>query len=561
MKPISGYIELPLTDQIEKRRAEISNGVSGLGPADLVVLTKKGDSQFSTYYFLSGVPFSDEESVKSYFKEISAKRPHKMLGKFQYSLIGIQIFVWNPFSSQDVHLSLDKENNFSVKVFDKDSNEIDISTQIWDEIAISSLLRFWIPYDDLFRAIYNLKRTNCHPLYVPQSVPPFRNDQLQYIFEKLDHSSDSENALALYFLATLPQRDFYAAISQYRKRCPRLISSILRYVPMNSSIAEKLADPLILCFYQTPDDMTLAKTMVDLSYARHDKTRTGHVVPFLKNTMWSSPVACMCCARSFITNKKYDEAMFFLNAAFYAREFKLPVKEEYNPEKPDYPSGRAPRPTPRSIEKELIEVQLDEANDCIHSIIYELCDTYGAMRLKGALKYKLPQTADGKTVYNEFHGNTKNVVEENTYGSELDLLFDPGITSQTTIPPSFTKLPLSTILIDLVNQIVTETQELSQAKRSGSVSSQENARYVATVALKSGDKEAFKIAMDYFQKHWRLRPIHFLMEMGIWAKAGGDLPKMPEYSKKLTFGERNALVVIEKVASNLSNLIQAEKAQ
>ena len=561
MKPISGLIELPLTDQIQKRKEEISHGVSGLGPADLVVLTKKGDNTFSTFFYLSGIPFKDEESVKSYFKELSSKRPHKMLGKFQYSIATIQIFVWNPFSFQDIHITYDKDDNFEAKSIDKESNELDLTTQIWEEIAIASLLRFWIPYDDLFRSLYNLKRTNCHPLNVPPSVPPFRNDQLQHIFEKLNQSSDSENALALYFLSSLPQRDFYAAISQYRKLCPRLIASILRFVPMTSPIAEKLSDSLILCFYQTPDDITIAKTMVDLSYARHDKTRTGHIVPFLKNTMWSSPVSCMCCARSFITNKKYDEAMFFLNAAFYAREFNLPVKEEYKPQEPDNPSGRAPRPTPRSIEKELIQTQLDDFNDYIHGITYELCDTYGAMRLKGALKYKLPQTADGKSVVNQFHGNTKNIQDENTCGSELDLLFDPGVTSQTTIPPSFTKLPLSTNLIDLVNEIVTETQELSQAKRSGSISTQENARYIATMALKSGDKDAFRIAMEYFQKHWRLRPIHFLMEMRVWSKSGGDLPQMPEYSKRLTFGEKNALAVVEKLVSNLKNLLQAEQSK
>ena len=99
MKPISTYIELPLGNEIENRKEEIKHGVGGLGPADLIVLSKHAqDSKFSTFFYLSGYSFNSESDIQAYFKELSSKRPHKMLGKFQYLLSGMQIFIWNPFS-------------------------------------------------------------------------------------------------------------------------------------------------------------------------------------------------------------------------------------------------------------------------------------------------------------------------------------------------------------------------------------------------------------------------------------------------------------------------------
>lgn len=557
MKPISGLLELPDPGKLQARVDSIKATPCGLGPADLVILTKKGpNGSFKTYSYFSGLDIFKEQDAISFFEALSTQIPHKMLKIQQYQIENILICCWNPFCKLDTRIEVTSAKSVSLKVYDTENKIVEKPDNVWREVGLSSLLRNWIPYDQLYRSIYNLWYVDSYPLNMlnPKTLS---DDDISYIVDYLQPSLDLEYALAAYLLANCQNQEFYNKVAQLKKPFPRLIAAILRFVPLSSSIAERLYDDLNTSHQICPDDITIIKALLELSHHRNDKAKIQSIANYFKNSAWSSPLSCMCFAKSFINSKKYEEAKITVNGSFYCREYKEPEHSKFSPKLPEKPSGRAPRSVPRSIEKEIIESQLDEESDFIYRVVFELRESYGVMRLKDAKKYPTIRPKNGEIPQQSYKGNTNMSFngEAPMHGDDLDDLFDPGVTSSMAVPQSFYYLPFSTYFFDVLEVIDEESDHLAKLKRDGSVSSQEDARRAAVLALKTGDREALRIALAFFESKRRLRPVHFLLEMAIYARSGGDVPDYKDTKVRWTLGERNALNVVQKIASNLKTLI------
>lgn len=553
MKPISGLVEIPDTGRLKERVEFLKNNNAGLGPADLVLLTKKsGQNEFTTYSHFSGLNIHKENDAKDFFNDLDSRIPHKLLGQVQYELAKAVICIWNPFSKVDVRVQVDDSNNVTAKAYNSDNQESEFKQTMWREIGIASTLRYWFPYDQLFRSVYNLPYVECYPLNV-KKPSKLSEDDITFISENLNQSNDLDYALALYLLANTQNPDFFNYIVILRASFPRIPAAILHFIPLTSPLADKMYDYLVLTYAKYPEDSLLASILFEMASARKDKVRVNQVLPSIKNSYWSDPISCMCSAKSFMKSSKYEDSKVIANAAFYCREYQEPKLPKFEPELPEAPSGRAPRSVPRTIEKEIIESQLDGVSDIIYRIIFELRESYGVMRLKDAKNY--PQPKGGVLADQVYQGNTNNSIESLNSDAELDELYDPGVTSHNNVPQMFYKLPFSTYFFDVLEVIDEESDQVSRLKRLGVVNTQPDARHAAILALKTGDREPLRIALKYFENKKRIRPVHFMLEMALYAKSGGDIPEYKESKIRMTLGERNSLDVLVPISENLRSLI------
>ena len=71
MFPPSGIIEIINIDMISIREQMLKQGISGLGPPDLVTLKKNVDDLFiTTYHHVSGFQINSPSSFPAYFSSI-----------------------------------------------------------------------------------------------------------------------------------------------------------------------------------------------------------------------------------------------------------------------------------------------------------------------------------------------------------------------------------------------------------------------------------------------------------------------------------------------------------
>ncbi|EAY03212.1 hypothetical protein TVAG_049960, partial [Trichomonas vaginalis G3] len=523
MKSISGIIEIPDDGCLERRISDLNHMYWRLGPADLVISKKSiSNSKIKTYSYFSGLSFNKISDLNILYDQISANFSRNHIGKMKIEFEEIVVCCWNVFSKYDCRFHITKDKKITINTYDCNNNQIFVKNISFKEATLSSALRFWIPYEQLFRSLYNLQSYKVDEKSMPAY---FSYNDLARIASELQPSEDLEYALAIYCLTNLKGNEFYSIIDSFLKPFPRIVARILHFIPYSSNLANNLYHYLINSQQLSPDDIYIAKCILEMSSSRNDKATIQKITPLLQNSVWSSPSSCMCFAKYLINNKKFEDAKTIANGAFFSLEYKEPERRSCVQKNVCYQNGFFLKPSPSKIEIEIIESQADEESDFIYKIVSELKENYEISKLKDVYNYPLMKPKNGEVIYLYFKGNTNRNNSESSFDiDDLEDLYDPGVSAQLTVPQSFYNLPFSPFFDDVLKTIETESLALERLIRNGSVKTKDGARYALVLGLKTGNKKAFKIGMNYFRNKNRIRPIHFLLEMAIYAKNGGELP-------------------------------------
>ncbi|OHT16388.1 hypothetical protein TRFO_13249 [Tritrichomonas foetus] len=574
MKPISGLVEVS-NDLPRERQSELGQGVVGLGPPDLVCLFKHHSKKkgIPYYHHVAGYPMGSEHSIIDYFTTLLKARPKKILGKVRFEIHNAQFFCWNSFENRDIHINIKNRALASMKIaFPEDSSETNKSHKIsnlkknkelWNQLRISSILRFWMAPSPVFRAIFNYPYKN-YPALRLLSPPELTTTDIEYILDHHSCSHELDAALACFVVSLSNFKKITKYLTLILPKMPRVICHFISFFPSHTKYSIALSNISKDNYIRFPDDILLAFSCVHHAIEVDDLTICETAIPILMNGIWSSPEACCAMAKLAVYRKNASDALFFANAACYTKKFVSGVPQVLSFISPKLESKKAPRMRPKMIETELVASQTSGHYNLIYQTIVLITSIASSIKVRTMLKNKVEKKTDKKAEKKEKAFLSENHIsnlEQHCPVSEmnmLDDLYDPGVLiSNIEVPFYIKSLPISSTFMQISTTALNDIQLRDNVMRTKRIESSQDARNVAIIALKLRDPDLYEVSMSALKKMKKLRVISELMKMRLltgpkWC----PLPKSTEVSlSKMTMNESNSLVVMRQLSQGITSTL------
>ncbi|KAH0787032.1 chaps-domain-containing protein [Histomonas meleagridis] len=536
MDLVSDVPELP-GDLLPDRKEMLAQSTSELGPPDLVRIQKTGkNSNFLSHYVI-GTHIEGEKSIRSYHQWMLKNRPKKILGKYKYNITDFVYCCWNSFSNHDVHFKINANNDFSIEVHTLDKKPPNSDRQkLFKEIRLSAVLRFWMNPSPLFRVIYNYPYKN-YPEIRTVIPPKLTSDDLLYIATNHPQSYYVELAISNYLISIGNQIDIESNLHKLIPFLPRVASHVYRLLPNYISFKSRLSEFLIESYRFSPDDIFIAYNCIISS---PQPINSESFLPILLNSLWASPIACAGLAHLVMKSDDPEDAIFCLNAAFYAKLYHQSEAPKLEPT--PVKSKKGARQKPSVFEKELLfSSQIIDNNLIIYQEFTELTKAITPIRLKTILKTKFVSTQDtihvpSDTEFPIFHKQ-----------NEIDNLYDPGVASDISVPPVIRNIPLSTEFSRLANIALEDIYFRDQALRTKKIENEGDAQKALFVALRLNNEELYKIAIESLKTMKKMRPVYEVMRLKFKCEPNFEISK----SSKLTPKEKSGLITAREVAKGI----------
>lgn len=495
---LDGVIESVNSDLYSLRRQMIKGNVSGLGPPDLIMLTKKTDNpEFPTvksYHSVSGLTISGPSSFAAYFSTLTNLIPKSILGTPKYSLVEGTCYCWNAFANVDIQITVQNPGSCEYS-YNSDKQVYVICEQTWRELHVCSSLRFWRASEPLFAMLFGntpIAAPACR-LLVPEALSL---DDIRYAITELPPSPDADVAIANALIATKNRAQTLALLRELATFSPRLLSIIMKYIPINSPSYPEFASFISECYMAFPDDVQVACAYVDVNITKGSINKCQIVAPLLIASMWRDPQACISLARISMAQGKSEDAIFFLNAACYAREqvWSNPIINL-----PTYQTTKSKKFYKTDVSQ--TEQLLCASHFCgptfnFYRCLAELARDVGIIKLQTMMKYKsftaknIVPTNPEMSYYNE-----SKMDNDNTLDLRNIPLFDPGISSTAQPPVLISFLPTSSKLITAAEYIIKDLSTIETMKRQPQLPTPVDAVRAALTGIRVGDMEIVEIAL------------------------------------------------------------------
>lgn len=426
MKPLSGLIEIS-DDMLTERQNIIKEDLIGLGPPELICLYKyQVKNKFTSYHHVCGFPMGSEESIQEYFNSLLKTRPKKFLGKVRYEISESQFCIWNSFLHYDVRVDVKDKgiksitirtpSDYSGKTRNQKVRNTTIPTEMnskaWNELKLSSMLRFWMSPNPIFRSIYNYPYKNSSALRL-LTPPNFSDDELRYIVTHHDPSPELEAALASYLISTSNSLKKLKQLltNIVLPKLPRVFCHFISFFPhsFSSNLSREFSLISNFAYHQMADDIFLAFSSVNFAIEMNDITMCNSAIPILFNSLWASPEACCGMAKVAIYRGSASDAIYFANAACYARKFRMGNPNVLECPTPKLESKKAPRARPKAIESELVSSQRSDGHYyLIYRTVVSITTIASSIKIRAMLKSKF-----GSISNSNYNNNSNNINQQN----------------------------------------------------------------------------------------------------------------------------------------------------
>lgn len=406
MKPLSGLVEIN-DDLLAERQNIIREDLIGLGPPELICLHKyQVKNTFTSYHHVCGFPMGGENEILEYFSLLLKSRPKRFFGKVRYDISESQFCIWNSFLHYDVRVIVKDKNIKSITIRTpseygndnsnkgKNKNKIPkkMTASSWNELRLSSMLRFWMSPSPIFRSIYNYpyKYSPALRLITP---PNFSDDDIRYIVDNHKASPELEAALACYLISTssnikkLKQLLTDIILPNF----PRVICHFVSLFPHSCSpnLSKEFTILSNFAYQRMVDDVYLAFSSVNFAIEMNDISMCSSAIPILLNSLWASPEACCGMAKIAVYRGSASDALYFANAACFARKFRLGNPDTLDFITPKLESKKAPRARPKAIETELVASQQTDGHYyLIYKTIVSITSIASSIKIRAMLKSK-----------------------------------------------------------------------------------------------------------------------------------------------------------------------------
>ena len=555
MKPISGLIEIQ-EDAEKDRDALIRTGVVGIGPPDLVFLEKKHSKNrlITSIHHVSGFDFNNDDSFLKYYQMMVKNRPKKMLGKHRYDVNRCIIYSFNSFVGVDLRVEIKEGKILSMKTLSKDGENRDptLDEEFYQQLRISSLLRFWMPSSPIFRALFNYPIKNCSALNLRKPDENFSGDDIMYIINNHPISDELEGALAVYLISLGDGNKIISYLNKIIHKIPRIILHFIMLLPNDCSLTKEIATISRDCFEAMPDSIHVAYACLNFAIATNNLSLCETAVPLLLNGIWSSPLACFGLALLSLHNNSYEDALYYANASCYSRAYKKGKPEELSLYMGlRFESKKIPKVNPKNIERNFIASQNSGHYFMLYRIIVAIAKAISPASLRSILKSKLSSQEDTSSFQKDFYDN--RIFSE---VDDLDELYDPGVGTIYPETPFYIKrLNLSKEFYEIASSVLDDIHTRDTIIKTKRLESAHEAKRFAIIAFNLGDIDFFNIAYSYLKK---LRKVRALIEILRY--------KMSYISKyipfdaafpinKMTMNEHNCFLVIKKLSDGIEEMI------
>lgn len=557
MKPISGLIELP-DDLLTDRDAQIHREISGLGPPDLVLLEKvKGKNPPIRYYHHAcGGKISSADSFINYLRKLSKKK----LGKGKYVVSSGEYCCWNSFRATDVRISMNDMTVSGVKLVNFDGEGTIDDEKIWEELEICSVLRFFTIPSALFRAVYNFPYYNCSALKLSRPGT-LTDEQIQFLVDKHPKSEDVEVALAGLLLSLGDRSRIQNLLENVIiKKMPRVIIPLYQLLPKRVPFIKNLVEIAKQAYLSYSDDPELAFAFVNMCLDANKPEALEIVLPFIRSSMWSSPYSCCAMARILAREKKTEEAMFCVNAAFYSKTYSSSSRPILTCVIPHRESKSAPKVRPNTIDGELVSSQWNQLQSVVYTTVLDICKTSSPYQILDLLGRKFSVSKDSQIM----QGNNKLCLDDVEHWppcDELDCLFDPGINTDTSVPEVIRQLPLCAKFTQYTKDISEDWNMREAIIRGKKLVVSSDVRRGLLVALRMKDWEMLQNLKTSLKSAKKLDVVSELVTFCLssaekWASTSKKFSKRVINPKKVTVHEYNALMVMYSLADGIDMLLK-----
>ena len=558
---LKGIIENTNVDLLSIREQMLKQNTSGLGPPDLILLTKKTDNaQFpyvKSFHYISGLTISGPSSFAAYFASLLNLIPKNILGIPKFSLTEGVLFCYNAFSDIDIQIIVRNPGSCSYSYGSSDQ-VYNISELTWHELSICTTLRFWRASEPIFSMLFGVDAIAA-PTIREVMPEPISADDIRFAVTALKPSSEVNFAIANAIISMKNRSQSMALIRELLPIAPRIISGFLKYFPSKSPIYSELKKCIIDAYHVAPDDINLAVMLVHSCLNTGDAQKCSLVTPLLLASLWNDPMACITLAQICRVNNHPDDALFFLNAACLSRE-------------PAWKSGIMTLPIASTTkEKSSLKTEITDIEQYLcfshlcgvsyyfHRAIADLGRDLGQIKLQTMLKYKsftaksvIPHIPEiSYFVKNDpFEGIRPDIL----YEPDSNNLYDPGISADPYPPKVVERLPTSQKLIDAAEFVLRDLAFCDNIKRNQQFQNDFDAMKACIIGLRVGELEVVDIALKALKSHSLfadLLRMKYMCETH-WTSFSGIFH---EPSKSTTLNEANSVFIAKAIAVGLESFI------
>ena len=470
MLTIQGLYEIYGQNLAQDRKSMIEEGYNGLGPDDLISITKEESGFFFSYktshfyHFINGLQIDSPAIFCAYFSDIIHQYQKSTKNKSSFSqnfkITKGRIFSYNSFSKRDVVIAVSNPGQCESKTVNSEDEEVPVSEECWNQLRISTLLRFYRGSQPLHNCIFET-----HPFVTPTLVSytggKLTIDDFNYIDQHHQISDELQTSLSFALLCSLSFSKVKQFVQKHISKYPLLLSNLIHLIPKTTVFGEYFYNTLVKSIYQMmPDDVEIAINLALFHLDHGNMNESLHFVPLLKASIVSNPKSGACLSRICIAHKKYHESLIFLNATANALSYSNPQYSLFNQKhKVTSPPNTIPY-GPSICELQLMNTPISGPDYLFFAEIARLMETIGEEKYMKALSNMNPKSSNKMQQNFEnqppsIQTNKPKKIKNGDNQSEKDCLYlyDPGIECDNLNCGNFENLPFSDLLYKTSHQV------------------------------------------------------------------------------------------------------------
>lgn len=615
MKPLSGIVELT-GNFLQEREMEINNGVIGLGPPDLICLWKSKSKikNVISFHHLCGFPMDSENDALHYFNILLKMRPKKVFGQVRYDITQAKFCIWNSFSKVDFHISIQNKVIDSITISNPVTNETrqanpnEIEPNLWRELRLSQILRFWIAPTPIFRTIYTLPIKSYGALRL-LNPPKLTEEDIQFIVDNHQPCQEVEFALASFLISKS------ATISNLEHLLkeiiiPKMPRVLYHFIPLfpntrGTNLSKTFSVLSNLAYESMIDDIHLACCNVLFAIESENIDSCQSSIPILLNGLWCSCEACCAMAHLAISSGLTTESLFYTNAACYARNYRHGENFIQDLPTPKLESKKAPKSNQKKFEVDFLKsIPSNGHQYLIYRTIVAITTIASSLKVRTILKKKfdftssplsslskrsnsIPIVSSSRT--NSENQNNQIQIDDQNFSKDSTgkliramndveyaefcgqptqpddtslLLYDVGVgTINPEIPFYVKNLPFSTEFSAIANKALDDMQMRDSFMRNKKIDLPDMAKTASIIAFKLCDINLLNLTMSAFSKMKKHKIILELTKMKLlpfqkWEPISKSIQETTV--NKMTINEYNALMIMSQLANGIASLMNTK---
>ena len=485
MFTIEGTHEVVNTNLVEARQREITGGVYGLGPDDLVSLTKEEIGFFSNrtlhgYHHICGLVVDNAASFAAYFAELLE---HQEKGRIPiskpFSLRKGRLFCFNSFANRDIVIAVECPGGCAAETVNRGGKTIKVSEKRWKQVRLSTLLRFYRGGNPTFASLFGSEKRSSAALKVFDGGPLAYEDFV-YIGNRHPLSDELQFALAVALFVNLRPTQIREWLELFGFKFVNIVPHLFQFAFPGSSFDSDITGLIDHALSHHCDNVTIAATFVESCLRRNETEKLHRVLSLLKTASALDPRAGISLAKICIHQREFEQAFSYLNLVGFI------LSPPQVQETPAYQTISPLSGIPYGLsqpEKYLTKAPLNGLYEDYIQTIGQLIlalgrDNFNELVRIFTTKYGLARTNPTSPIV---------AVHRASVDDESQHLYDPGIESAKVAFPGVSDLPIASGFKSAIREVQRSLVMYQLLKKSGEKVTDITSQLILAVRWKDGN--------------------------------------------------------------------------